>query len=76
MSDGTDVSIGFEGGWPSTINGKTFPSKYDLIVEANYQDGTPEDQAWFRARHTAYPPDALVEPGRLRQGGQRQNGVF
>ena len=37
----------------------------DLIVEANYQDGTPEDQAWFRARHTAYPPDALVEPGRL-----------
>jgi argininosuccinate synthase len=30
-----DVSIGFEHGWPSTINGKSFPSKYDLIVEAN-----------------------------------------
>jgi len=37
----------------------------DLIVEANFQDGTAEDRAWFRARHTAYPPDALVEPGRL-----------
>ena len=30
-----DISIGFERGWPATINGKRFPSKYDLIVEAN-----------------------------------------
>jgi argininosuccinate synthase len=30
-----DVSLGFEQGWPTTINGKPFPSKYDLIVEAN-----------------------------------------
>jgi argininosuccinate synthase len=30
-----DVSIGFERGWPSTINGTQFPSKYELIVEAN-----------------------------------------
>jgi argininosuccinate synthase len=34
-----DVSIGFESGWPATINGKTFPSKYDLIVEANTVGG-------------------------------------
>ena len=33
--DPEDVSIGFEAGWPVSINGKTFPSKYDLIVEAN-----------------------------------------
>jgi argininosuccinate synthase len=30
-----DVSVGFEAGRPATINGKTFASKYDLIVEAN-----------------------------------------
>ena len=30
-----DVSIGFERGWPSSINGKSFPSKYELLVEAN-----------------------------------------
>ena len=33
--DPEDVTIGFEAGWPATINGKTFASKYELIVEAN-----------------------------------------
>jgi pimeloyl-ACP methyl ester carboxylesterase len=37
----------------------------DLIVDANFQDGSPQDRAWLRARHTDYPPVALVEPGRL-----------
>src|SRR4051812_13891745 len=37
----------------------------DLILEANMQDGTPEDKAMLRARHTAYPPHALTEKGRL-----------
>jgi argininosuccinate synthase len=37
--DQEDVTIGFEAGWPATINGKTFPSKYDLIVEANTVGG-------------------------------------
>jgi argininosuccinate synthase len=34
-----DISVGFERGWPVTINGKPFPSKYDLIVEANTVGG-------------------------------------
>ena len=33
--DTEDVSVGFEQGWPVSINGKPFRSKYDLIVEAN-----------------------------------------
>src|SRR4051794_17269472 len=37
----------------------------DLILEANIHDGTPEDKAMLRARHTPYPPHALTEPGRL-----------
>ena len=37
----------------------------DLIIEANMQDGTPEQRAWFHDRHVPYPPYALTEPGRL-----------
>jgi pimeloyl-ACP methyl ester carboxylesterase len=37
----------------------------DLILEANMQDGTPEDKAMLRRLHTAYPPHALTEKGRL-----------
>jgi pimeloyl-ACP methyl ester carboxylesterase len=37
----------------------------ELIIEANLQDGTPEQRAFVRNRHLAYPPHALVEPGRL-----------
>ncbi|MBV8235855.1 MAG: argininosuccinate synthase, partial [Acidimicrobiia bacterium] len=34
-----DVTVGFERGWPVTINGQRFSSKYDLIVEANAVGG-------------------------------------
>ena len=34
-----DVTVGFERGWPATINGQRFSSKYDLIVEANTVGG-------------------------------------
>lgn len=37
----------------------------ELILEANLQDGTPEQRAFVRERHRDYPPHALVEPGRL-----------
>jgi pimeloyl-ACP methyl ester carboxylesterase len=37
----------------------------DLILDAIIQDGTPEQRQWVRDRHVAYPPHALVEPGRL-----------
>ena len=37
--DAEEVSVGFEGGWPVSINGRGFPSKYDLIVEANTVGG-------------------------------------
>jgi pimeloyl-ACP methyl ester carboxylesterase len=37
----------------------------ELILDANIHDGTPEQRAIVRARHCAYPPHALVEPGRL-----------
>ena len=37
----------------------------ELILEANIQDGTPEQRAIVRDRHRPYPPHALVEPGRL-----------
>jgi argininosuccinate synthase len=30
-----DVTVGFEQGWPVTINGKEFPSPVDLVLEAN-----------------------------------------
>ncbi|HQE32676.1 MAG TPA: argininosuccinate synthase [Propionibacteriaceae bacterium] len=29
------VTIGFENGWPTTVNGKTFPSPVDLVHEVN-----------------------------------------
>ena len=37
----------------------------DLILDAALSDGTPEQRAFVRERHCAYPPHALVEPGRL-----------
>ncbi|HXZ86254.1 MAG TPA: alpha/beta hydrolase [Myxococcota bacterium] len=37
----------------------------ELILEANIQDGTPEQRELVRRKHCAYPPYALVEPGRL-----------
>ena len=37
----------------------------DLILEANMQDGSPEDKDMLRRLHTAYPPHALTEKGRL-----------
>ena len=37
----------------------------DLILDANLQDGTDSERSFVRARHLPYPPDALVEPGRL-----------
>jgi pimeloyl-ACP methyl ester carboxylesterase len=37
----------------------------DLILDANIQDGTDEQRALVRDRHRPYPPQALVEPGRL-----------
>jgi argininosuccinate synthase len=30
-----DITIGFEQGWPTTINGATFASPVDLVMEAN-----------------------------------------
>jgi len=30
-----DITIGFEEGWPTTINGATFASSVDLVMEAN-----------------------------------------
>jgi pimeloyl-ACP methyl ester carboxylesterase len=37
----------------------------ELILDANIQDGTPEDRRFVGDRHLPYPPHALVEPGRL-----------
>ena len=37
----------------------------DLILDANIHDGTPDDKAMLRERHTPYPPHALTEKGRL-----------
>jgi pimeloyl-ACP methyl ester carboxylesterase len=37
----------------------------ELVLEANIHDGTPEQRAFVRDRHLAYPRHALVEPGRL-----------
>jgi pimeloyl-ACP methyl ester carboxylesterase len=37
----------------------------DRILDANIQDGTPDERAFVRERHCAYPPHALTEPGRL-----------
>lgn len=37
----------------------------ELILDAAIHDGTPEQRAFVRERHCAYPPHALVEPGRL-----------
>jgi pimeloyl-ACP methyl ester carboxylesterase len=37
----------------------------ELILDAAIHDGTPEQRAVVRERHRAYPPHALVEPGRL-----------
>ena len=37
----------------------------ELILDANIQDGTPEQRELVRRKHCAYPPHALVEPGRL-----------
>jgi pimeloyl-ACP methyl ester carboxylesterase len=36
-----------------------------LILEANLQDGTPEQRERVLRQHCDYPPHALVEPGRL-----------
>jgi pimeloyl-ACP methyl ester carboxylesterase len=38
----------------------------ELILDANIHDGTPEQRKFVHDRHLAYPPHALVEPGRLR----------
>lgn len=37
--DAEDVTIGFEEGWPTTINGSTFSSAVDLVMEANAVGG-------------------------------------
>jgi pimeloyl-ACP methyl ester carboxylesterase len=37
----------------------------ELILDAILQDGTPEQRAFVRERHVAYPTHALFEPGRL-----------
>ena len=37
----------------------------ELVLDANIHDGTPDERAFVRDRHLPYPPDALVEPGRL-----------
>jgi len=37
----------------------------EALLDANIQDGTPEQREFVRARHRAYPPQALFEPGRL-----------
>jgi len=37
----------------------------ELILDANLNDGTPEQRAFVRDRHLPYPPFALTEPGRL-----------
>jgi pimeloyl-ACP methyl ester carboxylesterase len=37
----------------------------ELILDANIHDGTAEERRFVQERHTPYPPDALVEPGRL-----------
>jgi pimeloyl-ACP methyl ester carboxylesterase len=36
-----------------------------LILDASLQDATPEQRETVRRRYCAYPPHALVEPGRL-----------
>jgi pimeloyl-ACP methyl ester carboxylesterase len=37
----------------------------ELLLDANIQDGTPEQRAFVRDRHRKYPQHAFVEPGRL-----------
>jgi pimeloyl-ACP methyl ester carboxylesterase len=37
----------------------------ELILDAVIHDGTPYQRELVRTRHLAYPPHALVEPGRL-----------
>jgi len=37
----------------------------ELILDANIQDGTPDQRAFVHDRHLPYPPHALTEPGRL-----------
>lgn len=38
----------------------------EALLDANINDGTPEQRAFVRARHRSiYPPHALLEPGRL-----------
>jgi pimeloyl-ACP methyl ester carboxylesterase len=37
----------------------------ELILDANIQDGTPEQRRFVQDRHLPYPPHALVEPGRM-----------
>jgi pimeloyl-ACP methyl ester carboxylesterase len=36
-----------------------------LVLDANIQDGTPEQRRFVQDRHLPYPPHALVEPGRM-----------
>jgi pimeloyl-ACP methyl ester carboxylesterase len=36
----------------------------ELILDANIQDGTPEQRQFVQDRHLPYPAHALVEPGR------------
>jgi pimeloyl-ACP methyl ester carboxylesterase len=37
----------------------------ELILDANIHDGTEQQRRFVHDRHVAYPPHALVEPGRL-----------
>jgi pimeloyl-ACP methyl ester carboxylesterase len=37
----------------------------ELILDANIQDGTPDQRRFVQDRHLPYPPHALVEPGRM-----------
>lgn len=43
----------------------TARTDHRLMAEVLMPEGTDEDRAWVTARHCAYPPAALVEPGRL-----------
>lgn len=43
----------------------TARTDHRLMAEILMPEGTDEDRAWVVERHRAYPPAALVEPGRL-----------
>ena len=50
------VTIGADG---------TAHTDVELILDTSIHDGTDAQRAFVRERHLAYPPHALVEPGRL-----------